>query len=210
MMQKISLGISVVALIVSGAVFFTRPTAATHAAAGDVSPAPDAAAFANPDSVRTPVVAYINGDSIMANYTAFKEMESQLKASLNSSSSRVQSEIEKANREAQELENSVSTMGDKLTDADLRAAQERMMELEYQIQQLKNQEQDKLLQEEAKLNEAIMKKIREYLGRYCAQHGIDMVYNYMELNQSLLYGSEAFDITGSVIQGLNAEHAASK
>ncbi len=84
------------------------------------------------------------------------------------------------------------------------------MELEYQIQQLKAQEENKLLQEEAKLNETLMKKIREYLGRYCAQHGIDMVYNYMELNQSLLYGSPAFDITNSVVEGLNAEHAAAK
>lgn len=206
MIAKISLGLSALLLVVTGYLLFKVQGSPAHS----VSPPPMAAAFMGPDSARKPVVAYINGDTIMAQYSAFKEMENSLKSSLQSSSSRVQSEIDRATAESEELYRYIESQGDKLSQADAQAAQNKLMELEYQIQQLKASEQDKLLKKEAELNEAIMKKIREYLARYCAQHGIDMVFNYMELNQSLIYGNGAFDITASVLEGLNAEHEVGK
>jgi outer membrane protein len=80
------------------------------------------------------------------------------------------------------------------------------MELNYKIQSLQEVEKNKLVEKENSLNLELMKRIRAYLDRYCAAHGIDMVFNYMDLNQGLLYGNGAFDITKNVVEGLNTEY----
>ena len=175
--------------------------------AAELSPAPTASAFANADSVRTPVTAYINGDTIMSKYEAFKVMEQQIKDSYKFSSNRIDNETAKAQDEYNQLMKYAQEQGDKLSDADAKTMQDRMMQLEYQIQNLKAEEENKLAKKEAELNEQLMKDIREDLNRYCKEHHIDMVLNYMQLNQTLLYGSADFDITSSVIEGLNAEYA---
>lgn len=137
-------------------------------------------------------------------------MEQSIKNSYKSSSERVEKEMADAQAEYNQLMEWASKQGDKLSEADAQSTQNRLMELEARIQRLKAEEEDKLLRKESEMNNTLMKDIREYLGRYGAQHGIDMVLNYMELQQTVLYGNADFDITQSVIEGLNAEYALKK
>jgi outer membrane protein len=146
----------------------------------------------------------------MKHYQGFLDMEQSIKNSYKSSSERVEKEMADAQAEYNQLMEWASKQGDKLSEADAQSTQNRLMELEARIQRLKAEEEDKLLRKESEMNNTLMKDIREYLGRYGAQHGIDMVLNYMELQQTVLYGNADFDITQSVIEGLNAEYALKK
>jgi outer membrane protein len=209
MLNKINLAVTAALLILCGVLSYKVFTNHQPSAA-ELSPAPRAAAFANGDSVRAPVIAYVNGDSIMMHYEAFKVMEQNIKNSYKTSSERVEKEMAEAQKQYNELVEWASKQGDKLSKEDAEAAQQSLMELEAKIQRLKAEEEDKLLRKENELNNTLMKDIREYLERYSAQHGIDMVMNYMEVQQTVLYGNGDFDITQSVIEGLNAEYALKK
>lgn len=209
MLTKINLAVTAVLLVLCGVLTYKvfsnhQPTAE------ELSPAPRAGAFANADSVRAPVIAYVNGDSIMKHYQGFLDMEQSIKNSYKSSSERVEKEMAEAQTEYNQLMEWATKQGDNLSKEDAESTQNRLMELEARIQRLKAEEEDKLLRKESEMNNTLMKDIREYLGRYGAQHGIDIVLNYMDLQQTVLYGNVDFDITQSVVEGLNAEYAMKK
>jgi outer membrane protein len=211
MLSKIAIVLSSLALIISGYLIYKINQGPSSAlAVGDTSPAPTAAAFANRDSAQKAIVAFVNGDSIMSKYDYFKDMEANLESTYKTSRSKIQGEIDNATKESEELISYAEGKGASLPQDEAQVIQQKLMDLEYKIQNLKAQEEEKFVTKQNDLNLKLMDKIKEYLKRYCAEHGIDVCMNYMDLNQSMLYGNTAFDITGSVVEGLNAEYQIEK
>jgi len=72
------------------------------------------------------------------------------------------------------------------------------------------QNQDKVLGEVDKTNLDVQKKVYDYLERFNKENGYTCVLAYTRSGGGVLGINESLDVTNKVLEGLNAEHKASK
>lgn len=205
MLSKISIAINALLILAVGYLFYK--TAAKKEDEVEIAmPSVQenvSSAFDDTSNYKSPVVAYVNGDTIMAYYNYFLDKRKELEASLSKSEMKIEKEIKKAQDEYNELMNYANTQGDKLPPDEQQKISDRIMELDYQIQDLKANEEASLYKNEEKLNKDLMKRIHDYTSSYAQARNIDIVMNYQEVMQVILYGNPAYDITPDIVKGLN-------
>jgi outer membrane protein len=172
------------------------------------SEVPVASAFQDSSKVRSAVVAYVNGDSINAHFQFIKDKEAQLQNNLKGADAEFQREYAKREKEAQELVQ--YAQGKQLPDDEARVVEERLAQLEGEIQQI----EAKMSGEIAAKKEAMMKelndRVKKYLEQFSADRNIDFVLNYQEGIPIVLHGNPAFNVTAEVLSGLNQEYQLEK
>ncbi|MDP4587543.1 MAG: OmpH family outer membrane protein, partial [Flavobacteriales bacterium] len=94
------------------------------------------------------------------------------------------------------------------TERDLQITQNRIMELEYELQQMQAEEQQKIARVEMEFQKELYDRISDYLKIYGEENGIDMIFNYEPAGQTLLYSLDAFDVTNDVVEALNQKYEA--
>ena len=129
---------------------------------------------------------------------------------MKSSEDKLKKQMEAAQKEYEELMAYAQSKGDKLPDDEAASIQNRIMQLDYQMQDLQAQEEDNLYRKQNEVNEELMERIEKYLDSYAASKGIDLVLNYQKMAQIILYAGEPFDVTADVINGLNEEYRKEK
>ena len=82
------------------------------------------------------------------------------------------------------------------------------MELEYELQQMQAEEQQKIARVEMEFQKELYDRISDYLKIYGDENGIDMIFNYEPAGQTLLYSLDAFDVTNDVVEALNQKYEA--
>ncbi len=207
-MQKITLALSAVALLLAAYAAFLKggDDGAAEAADANTVGAKATASRQEPrDPDAQPRVAFIRGDSLNLGYKFFTDKQDEMISSTRQSESKLQRQLSKAEGEYQELMQYAQS--GQATDEELQIAQQRMMELEYELQAMQQQEQDRLLRKEQEFQIEITSRITAYLDRYAEENGIDLILNWGISGEGVLYGSEPFDITADVLTGLNAEYA---
>lgn len=206
-MQKITLALSAVALLLAAYAAFLKGD-------DDAAKAADANTFENArmqddsvslDDADTPKVAYVRGDSLNLGYQFFIDKQDEMINSTRQSESKLQRQLAKAEGEYQELVKYAQS--GQATDEELQIAQQRMMELEYELQAMQQQEQERLLRKEQEFQAEITGRITAFLDRYAKENDIDLILNWGISGEGVLYGSQPYDITRQVVAGLNAEYA---
>ena len=174
----------------------------------DLENVPVASAFVDTANVKAAVVAYINGDSINSQYQFIKDKESQLESTLKGADAQFQKEYAKREKEAQDLIQYANSK--QLPEDEARTVQERLAQLEGEIQQLDaKMSNDISVKKEAMMKE-LNKRVEKYLAKFAKDKKIDFVLNYQEGIPIVLHGNAAFNVTAEVLAGLNAEYAAEK
>ncbi len=204
MIQKIALGISVVAL---GLAIFalSRGGASTAHPAGQAENPMKRSALRDSSDETQPRVAFIRGDSLNFGYKFISDKQDELISSGKASESKLQRSLQKAEREYEELMRYVQS-GDASED-DMQIAQQRIMELQYDLQRMEQEEQQRLSRKEQQMQIEIVTRLNDYLKKYAEQNDIDLILNWGISGEGVLYGSTPFDITNDVIRGLNEEYA---
>ncbi len=201
----IIIGLIVLQFLGMGWMFYHFSNSGNNQAASEV---PVASAFVDTSSVRTAVVAYINGDSINAQYQFIKDKEAQLQNNLKGADAQFQREYAKREKEAQELVQYAQSK--QLPDDEAKVVQDRLAQLEGEIQQI----EAKMSEEIAGKKEAMMKelndRVKKYLEQFSAEKKIDFVLNYQEGIPIVLHGNPAFNVTKEVLEGLNKEYQEEK
>lgn len=198
------------ALTAAVVILFMRPAAKTHTPShsSDLNEAPIISAFSDTGGTRSPIVAYVNGDSINEHYQFIKEKSAGLEAGLKRANSKVQAEYDKRQKEVGELMQ--YAQGKQLPDDERRVIQERLMQLEDEMADIEDREKGALMKQEAELQKELHKRVNKFLDTFAREKGIDYVLNYQESIQLILYGSGAYDITREVLRGLNDEYEEEK
>lgn len=185
------LAAAVVALFV---IFFTvKPGKCKHEAVGNVVP-----------EQQTLPVAYLNLDSLLANYTFAQEAQEKLM-------SKQEDARLKLNTKARTLQNEMADFQRKL-DNNAFLSRERA---ENEANRLQKKQQD--LQElEAKLtndilaeNQSLNMQLRDTLNAYLAEYNADGKYQIIFANQqsdNVLVAQPGYDITDEVISALNKRY----
>jgi Skp family chaperone for outer membrane proteins len=182
----------------------------TNAPSGqpDLENVPVASAFVDTSNVKAAVVAYINGDSINSQYQFIKDKESQLESTLKGADAQFQKEYAKREKEAQDLIQYANSK--QLPEDEARTVQERLAQLEAEIQQLDTKMSNDISVKKEAMMKELNKRVEKYLAKFAKDKKIDFVLNYQEGIPIVLHGNAAFNVTAEVLAGLNAEYAAEK
>lgn len=204
MLSKITLGISVV-LLALVAYLFGQLNDLKENVNQDSNIAISEDADVNTDTSEGSVrVAFVRGDSIMLNYKFVEDEQNKLIKKAKSSENKLQRRMGEAEKEYQSLVEYANSGS--ATEKELQITQNRIMELEYELQQMQQEEQQKIARVEMEFQTELYNRISDYLKVYGEENGIDMIFNYEPAGQTLLYSMDAFDVTQDVVSALNQQY----
>jgi outer membrane protein len=153
-------------------------------------------------------VAYVNLDSINAKYEFILEKSKELQANLETADKKLQQEIQTRQKEADELmyymQNGNPTAEDK------RVSEGRLMQLQNELAQIQQQEEQRLMESETALQTELHNRVSEYIEKVSKEQGWDYVFAYQQAAPLLMFGNPLYDLTSTVITGLNEEYTKTK
>lgn len=151
-------------------------------------------------------IAYINTDTLMANYEYAKEVQRKMEQLTAQQASLAQQEAQFQ----QDYQNYLQT-GENLTlsqqqekEKELKARYEKLQRLEKQFTDLLPQKQKVLQDEMDKMTRAVYNFIADYNKRH---NRYTYILSKSYSSSPVLYGDPALDITNEILDGLNAEYA---
>ncbi|HEY0679070.1 MAG TPA: OmpH family outer membrane protein [Chitinophagaceae bacterium] len=193
-MNKIALGLSIVALVLVGVLYYLHFSKNDKPKSGKVE---------NPRS-EAPVehfkMAYFEMDSVESNYVYVKEIRETLRKkeeNMNSQLNGLKNNFQKRIAEWQQK-------GREISQAESDAMNREYQEMQVAYENKKQQLDDDLKTEYQKMLMDVNKKISDFLKEYNKSKG----YNYIITNeQSLIYYKDSvYNITKDVVDGLNAAY----
>lgn len=148
-------------------------------------------------------MAYVNSDSLAANYLYFAEVNEQLETK------RAKFEKEFANRATglqRQIEDFQKTANN-MTMTQGRAVEEDLTRKQQNLQQYQQSLTQELLKEESKLNKELYEKVASFLKNYGKEKELDFIFKY-STGGEIWYGNSMLDITNEIIEGLNTAYNA--
>ncbi len=145
-----------------------------------------------------PKIAYVNSDTLLANYDFFKEKRS----GLEKQAEKLQKEYE--NR-ATGLQKEVSTFqrnAGQMTMNQARATEEDLRKKQQNLMQYQQNLSAQLMEEENKVNEELYQNVSQYLEDFGKDRDFKIVLTYTK-GSGVLYADDSLDITQQVVAGLN-------
>lgn len=206
-MQKITLGASILALILSVFVVATRNSGDAHPAVEAETNKPRILQRDSSEGSGARI-AYLRGDSLNVAYQFILDQQDELISSSKLSEGKLQRSLQKAEQEYAELMNYVQSGG--ASEDEMQIAQQRIMQLQYELQGMEQEEQMRLAKKEQAMQEEIVLRLNSFLERFATDNGIDLIMNRGISGEGVLYGNSGFDVTKEVLDGLNAEYALEK
>lgn len=203
MIQKLPLGISVVALALA-VVALVQTTSSGEHPAGKAETSRVRSAVRDTGEVQ-PRVAFIRGDSLNFGYAFISDKQDELISSSRQAESKLQRSLQKAEKEYEELMRYVQSGN--ASEEEMQIAQQRIMELQYDLQRMEQEEQQRLSRQEQVMQNEIVTRLNDYLKKYAQDNDIDLILNWGISGEGVLFGSEPFDITADVLRGLNEAYA---
>jgi outer membrane protein len=193
-MKNLSLILNIVLLVAVGVLFYLQfKPKSTSAATGSSINAGELS------------IAYINSDSVLKHYEYLKtnsktleDKKAKMEQDLRSRATSLQNEITAYQRNV----NNMTFGQQKAVEEDLAKKQQNFQ----MYQQTLGQQLD---MEQAKLSKELYDRITNYLKKYGAEKGLQVVLKY-DAGSDVLFGVPGLDISQDVIAGLNAEYAAEK
>jgi len=143
-------------------------------------------------------IAYINSDSVLKHYE-YLEVN---RKTLEEKTQKLEQEFR--NR-AQGLQNEIGNYQrnvNNLTLSQAKALEEDLGKKQQNLQLYQQSLSQQLQEEEGKLNKELYDRITNFLKKYGAENGLQLVLKY-DPTSDVLYGGEALNITNDVVKGLN-------
>jgi outer membrane protein len=150
-------------------------------------------------------VAYINADSVLKHYEYIKASAEILEAK------KKKVEQDYVNR-AQNLQGEITAYQrnmNNMTIGQVRALEEDLAKKQQNLQLFEQRITQELMNDQAKLNEELYKRVTVFLKKYGEEKGLQLVFK-LDPSSDMLYGQGALDITTDVLAGLNMEYKTEK
>lgn len=145
-------------------------------------------------------IAYINADSVLANYDFFKEQQAKLQERTDKLESEYKNRAEGLQKEFNDYQRNVNS----LTIGQAKAVEENLMKKQQNLRMYQESLSQQLLQEQSKMNQELYEKVTKFLEDYSKDNGLQMVVKFNQ-GSDVLYATDSMDITKAVVAGLNEE-----
>lgn len=147
-------------------------------------------------------IAYVNVDTLLANYQFAKDANEELVKGQEDSRLKINSRYKQLQQDAALFE---SKMKNNAFLSRERAEQEnnRLLSQRKELEDLNQQLSSALLSKQQKFNEQIRDTINKFLKSYAPSRHYQMVLSTNAMNDNVLYAADGYDITKEVLQQLN-------
>lgn len=153
-----------------------------------------------------PEIVFVNSDSLLENYSYFKDVRSKMETKSKKAQSDLSSKGTAFQKEVAQYQQAQQTMS-----ADQRAAtEERLARKQQELAAFNQNASSALANESAAENEKLYEKVADYLKGYAKKKGYKMVLTYSKTNPTILFADESLDVTKEVVKGLNDSYKSDK
>jgi outer membrane protein len=153
-------------------------------------------------------IAYVNLDSLNANYLFITEKSAELEKNATAAETKVKNEAAMRQKEVDELV-AYAQRGNLPADEQA-TVQNRLGQLQNELAQIQQREEEMLMQSEATLQEDLRKKLEVYTANYAKANGWDYIFSYQSTAPLILFANPIYDLTSEIVKGLNAEYETEK
>lgn len=143
-------------------------------------------------------IAYVNPDSIVANYDYFKELQGKLKSKSEKFQADYQNRATSLQNEVNDYQRNVSN----LTIGQAKAVEENLIKKEQNLRVYQESLTQELLKERSKTDQELYEQITKFLAKYGQENNLQLVVQYNQ-GSDVLYATNGMDITKIVTDGLN-------
>lgn len=168
---------------------------------GSQAPQTVVANDSNAEAVQTINIRYIDGDSIAASYNLakdFKEASIRTMSKLENAQRAKAAEIQKFAAQVEEKVRSNGYLSEASYNADVQKLNKMQQDAQAYLATLERNAQEEIVRQQLQLNDSIESFIKDYN----ATHGYDAIL----FKNAGVYFNPALEITGDVIEGLNARY----
>lgn len=152
-------------------------------------------------------IAYIDIEQLYDEYQYYKELESEMEATENYKRTQLQNKAMTFQEQYQNYMQKASK-GQYLSDLTRQADEEKLLELQKELEI----EQQKLPEQLMELENKLVNKLYDSIDAYLQEFNMTEQYDFIIGNQSsiLLHADESYNITDTVISALNARYQSGK
>lgn len=147
-------------------------------------------------------IAYVNADTLLANYTFFREQSEILSKKEQDADANLQAKGRAFEREMQQVQQKVQQ--GLLAPNEIEREQQRLGQKQQQLLAEREQISRTLLEEGQKINDELQKELLEKLEALKTAEGYDFIMSYAAGGQ-ILVANDSLDITRRVLEQLNAK-----
>ena len=156
------------------------------------------------DTMKLPI-AYINVDSLLLNYNYAKDLNEEFVKKAEDARSRVNGQMQRFQKDYNDFQRKLQTNAFLSED---RAKQEaaRLQDRQVEIEKLQEQLQQELNVQQAQMNMRLNDTVRAYLREMNEVKKYELILSNT-MYDNILIDFPKYDITGEVIEALNARYA---
>lgn len=154
----------------------------------------------------TEPIVFVNSDSLLNNYTYFKELRSKFENKTKNAEADLKNRAQAFQREVAQYQQSQQN----LSAEQRQTTEERLARKQQELQTYQQNAGGALQNEQAQEQEKLYDKVADYLKVFAKKNGHKMVLTYSKGNSSILFADESLDVTHEVMKGLNEEYKAKK
>ena len=147
-------------------------------------------------------IAYVNVDTLETRYELlkakreeFKQRQEQMENELQSSYDQMQKDAQEVNKKAQ---------ANTLTQSEYEAAQKRLGQMQSSLETRKQALTDQLMKEQNDFNQDLKTRLDAFLADYNKTRHYDYILSYSAAGSAILLVNKDLDITRDVVDGMNA------
>ncbi len=148
-------------------------------------------------------IAYVNSDSILANYKMAIIRKNELEAKSKSLQAEITQKQKAFEKDANYFQEQVNKNA--LSQQSAQEIYEELMKEQQKIYSLQDQYSAELSQNEMDINMMLLDTLTNFLKRYNIPYGYDYILGFNKAGNIFLT-NEKYDITDAVIDGLNKEY----
>ena len=157
-----------------------------------------------------PSIAFVDNDSLSINYK-FRVDKSKILEKASADVQVLENKIAKAQEDYYEIMNKSQT-GGFTSDAEIAAAEKKVMKLQEDVPYLQSQMESRLkrlTKLEGEINDSLYSRLYRYIDSYTADKPIDVIMLYTK-GMTGLYNNGSLDVTAEIVTGLNAAYESEK
>lgn len=149
-------------------------------------------------------IAYVDTDSLRANYIMVKEMRDTLELSFEKLEKDMKQRQASFEARAREFQNKINS--NTITMEQAQKTEQQLMAEQQNILELKDKYTNDLAEQEYLMNERFVDSVYNFLKRYNTSANFEYILGYTK-GAGILFAEEKLNITNLVIEGLNNEYS---